>query len=250
MNIVMETDSIIASAQQKGEVQKFYSDGVQSFEIELSKVQPPQGKWYHAAFHTVTSVVGVGVLGLPYAMSNLGWTAGIILLIVACAVSFYTSYLLISMHESRGKRFNRYRDLGQAILGDKLGLWVIVPFQFIVLIGLDITYMVTAGESLWAVQREVCITREGDCSNLNLIEWILVFAALQLIISQLPDMHSLWWVSLMGAIMSICYSVIAFGGSVAAKQDEDRIIYKNQKKVNEKNKKEKGKKEEWKKRNI
>eukprot|EP01026_Neomeris_dumetosa_P058037 TRINITY_DN5374_c0_g1_i16.p1 TRINITY_DN5374_c0_g1~~TRINITY_DN5374_c0_g1_i16.p1 ORF type:complete len:349 (+),score=12.16 TRINITY_DN5374_c0_g1_i16:127-1173(+) len=50
------------------------------------------------------------------------------------------------------------------------------------------------------------------------------FAALQLIISQLPDMHSLWWVSLLGAIMSICYSFIAVGGSIVAWQDEDQQV--------------------------
>ncbi len=29
--------------------------------------------WHHAAFHTVTAVVGAGVLGLPHAFSFLGW---------------------------------------------------------------------------------------------------------------------------------------------------------------------------------
>jgi hypothetical protein len=29
--------------------------------------------WHHAAFHTVTAVVGAGVLGLAHAFSFLGW---------------------------------------------------------------------------------------------------------------------------------------------------------------------------------
>lgn len=29
--------------------------------------------WWYAAFHNVNSMVGAGVLGLPFAMSNLGW---------------------------------------------------------------------------------------------------------------------------------------------------------------------------------
>lgn len=33
----------------------------------------PAGSWHHAAFHTVTAVVGAGVLGLPHAFSFLGW---------------------------------------------------------------------------------------------------------------------------------------------------------------------------------
>jgi hypothetical protein len=30
-------------------------------------------KWWYSAFHNVTAMVGAGVLGLPYAMSQLGW---------------------------------------------------------------------------------------------------------------------------------------------------------------------------------
>ncbi|XP_058778913.1 lysine histidine transporter 1-like [Vicia villosa] len=29
-------------------------------------------KWWYSAFHNVTAMVGAGVLGLPYAMSQLG----------------------------------------------------------------------------------------------------------------------------------------------------------------------------------
>lgn len=32
-------------------------------------------KWYYSAFHNITAMVGAGVLGLPYAMSELGWYA-------------------------------------------------------------------------------------------------------------------------------------------------------------------------------
>lgn len=32
-------------------------------------------KWWYSAFHNVTAVVGAGVLGFPYAMSELGWYA-------------------------------------------------------------------------------------------------------------------------------------------------------------------------------
>jgi hypothetical protein len=30
-------------------------------------------KWWYAAFHNVTAMVGAGVLGLPYAMVYLTW---------------------------------------------------------------------------------------------------------------------------------------------------------------------------------
>lgn len=76
------------------------------------------GKWYEAAFHTVTAIVGVGVLGLPYAFSYLLWYGGIAAIILSAVVSLYTAYLLAALHEdSFGHRYSRYRDLGVAILG-------------------------------------------------------------------------------------------------------------------------------------
>lgn len=32
-----------------------------------------KAKWWYAAIHNVTSMVGAGILGLPFAMSQLGW---------------------------------------------------------------------------------------------------------------------------------------------------------------------------------
>lgn len=46
------------------------------------------------------AVVGVGVLGLPSALSHLTWAGGLALLTLSAAVSLYTSYLLAALHES------------------------------------------------------------------------------------------------------------------------------------------------------
>lgn len=40
-----------------------------------------KAKWWYATFHNVTAVVGAGVLGLPYAFSQLGWCANFFLLV-------------------------------------------------------------------------------------------------------------------------------------------------------------------------
>ena len=61
----------------------------------------------------------MGVLGLPYAFSYLGWTAGLLFLGLCFMTSLYTSYLLAALHEGPdGTRRNRYKDLGQAVLGE------------------------------------------------------------------------------------------------------------------------------------
>lgn len=41
---------------------------------------PREAKWWYSTFHTVTAMVGAGVLSLPYAMAYLGWYVNIIFL--------------------------------------------------------------------------------------------------------------------------------------------------------------------------
>ncbi len=63
-------------------------------------------------------MVGVGVLGLPYSFSYLGWYWGVIALAITLAASLYTAYLLAALHEEPdGTRHNRYVDLGRAMIG-------------------------------------------------------------------------------------------------------------------------------------
>jgi amino acid permease len=90
--------------------------------------------WPQATCHTVTAVVGAGVLGLPFAFSYLGWVAGTLFLAFAAGTSYYTSFQLAGMHEHEGKRLNRYQDVGMSVLGPVWGRWAVVPFQYIVMV--------------------------------------------------------------------------------------------------------------------
>uniref|UniRef100_A0A0E0DNM3 Amino acid transporter transmembrane domain-containing protein n=1 Tax=Oryza meridionalis TaxID=40149 RepID=A0A0E0DNM3_9ORYZ len=69
-------------------------------------------KWYYSAFHNVTAMVGAGVLGLPFAMSQLGWPAGAAAIASSFAITLYTLWQLVELHEPApggggGKRFDR-----------------------------------------------------------------------------------------------------------------------------------------------
>ena len=131
----------------------------------------PSAKWYHAAFHSITAMVGAGILALPYSFSYLTWSGGIISLVLCTSVSLYCSHLLAEFHEGPAPdriRYNRYRDVGRAVLGllqhvcrcllpthstpflaartqpscpragYRVGTWTIVPIQTAVCMGLDI----------------------------------------------------------------------------------------------------------------
>ncbi|EFJ25874.1 hypothetical protein SELMODRAFT_270979 [Selaginella moellendorffii] len=169
-------------------------------------------KWWYSAFHNVTAMVGAGVLSLPSAMVYLGWGPGVLVLVLSWVITLYTLWQMVEMHEMvPGKRFDRYHELGQEAFGEKLGLWIVVPQQLIVEVGVDIVYMVTGGTSLMRFYELVhCKPDDISCKHIKRTYWILVFASVHFFLSQLPNFNSITGVSLAAAVMSLSYSTIAW----------------------------------------
>jgi amino acid permease len=190
-------------------------------------------------------MVGAGVLSLPYAMSQLGWSVrrptrallitpsidrsishhpsvdpvlnldgspcrevGVTVLVLLWAITLYTLWQMVEMHECvPGKRFDRYHELGQHAFGERLGLWIVVPQQLVVEVGVNIVYMVTGGTSLKKFHDTVC----GDsCTDIKLTYFIMIFASCHFVLSQLPSFHSISGVSLAAAVMSLWYTLHFF----------------------------------------
>lgn len=124
---------------------------------------------------------------------------GITVLVISWMITLYTLWQMVEMHEMvPGKRFDRYHELGQHAFGKKLGLWIVVPQQLIVEIGVDIVYMITAGKSLQKFHKLVC-------KEIKLTYFIMIFASPHFLLSQLPNFHSISAVSLAAAVMSLRY---------------------------------------------
>lgn len=169
-------------------------------------------KWWYSAFHNVTAMVGAGVLSLPYAMSELGWGPGVAVLVISWVVTLYTLWQMVEMHEIvPGKRFDRYHELGQHAFGEKLGLYIVVPQQLIVEVGVNIVYMVTGGKSLKKFHDLVC---KDNCKSIKLTYFIMIFGSVHFVLSHLPNFNSISGVSLAAAVMSLSYSTIAWTTSL------------------------------------
>ncbi|KAH9781530.1 Lysine histidine transporter-like 5 [Citrus sinensis] len=170
-----------------------------------------KAKWWYSAFHNVTAMVGAGVLGLPFAFSQLGWGAGFAAIFGSWAITFYSLWQLVELHEVvPGKRFDRYPELGEHCFGPRFGYWFVMPQQMLVQIATDIVYMVTGGKSLMKFVELL----DHNVENVRLTYFILIFACLHLVLSQTPNFNSLKGVSLLAAVMSICYSMVAFITSI------------------------------------
>ncbi|KAI3699878.1 hypothetical protein L2E82_44485 [Cichorium intybus] len=175
-------------------------------------------KWWYAAFHNVTAMVGAGVLSLPYAMSNLGWGPGVVILILSWIITLYTLWQMVEMHEMiPGKRFDRYHELGQEAFGEKLGLYIVVPQQLICEVGVDIVYMVTGGTSIKKIHHTLC----PNCKEIKTTYFIMIFASVHFVLSHLPNFNSISGVSLAAAVMSLTYSTIAWTASVSKGMQEN-----------------------------
>jgi hypothetical protein len=68
-----------------------------------------------------------------------------------------------------------------------------------------------------AIKRSNCFHSRGhgaDCEASNTTNMI-IFAGIQILLSQLPNFHKLWWLSIVAAVMSLAYSSIGLGLSIA-----------------------------------
>ncbi|XP_010034657.2 lysine histidine transporter 1 [Eucalyptus grandis] len=157
-------------------------------------------------------MVGAGVLSLPYAMAHLGWGPGVVILILSWIITLYTLWQMVEMHEMvPGKRFDRYHELGQYAFGEKLGLYIVVPQQLVVEVGVDIVYMVTGGKSL----QKIYNLAQPNGKYIKTSYFIMIFASAQFVLAHLPNFNSISMVSLAAAVMSLSYSIIASGASIS-----------------------------------
>lgn len=124
---------------------------------------------------------------------------GITIMVLSWVITLYTLWQMVEMHEVvPGRRLDRYHELGQAAFGEKLGLWIVVPQQLMVEVGVNIVYMVTGGKSLQKFHDLVC----PGCSKIKLTYFIGIFGSVHLFLSHLPNFNSIAGVSLAAAIMS------------------------------------------------
>lgn len=147
---------------------------------------------------TIFNVIIIQTNKLHFLLCDRG--PGIAVLALSWICTLYTAWQMIQMHEPEpGKRLDRYHELGQHAFGEKLGLWVVVPQQLLVEVGVNIVYMITGGNSIKKIHETLC----GDCIPIRRTYFIMMFACVQIVLSHLPSFNSIAGVSLAAAVMSL-----------------------------------------------
>ncbi|KAL4313939.1 hypothetical protein AHAS_Ahas15G0035200 [Arachis hypogaea] len=142
---------------------------------------------FASAFHNVIALVGAGVLGFSYAMSQLGWGPDNTVLVLSwiCMLYIMDDYCC--------------NELGQYAIGERLGLWIVLLQTFVMDVGMDIIYMITGGNSLKKAHQILC----KDRKPIRTTYFIMIFASL--------SFNSIIGVSISAAVMFICLGTLAFG---------------------------------------
>ncbi|KVH99657.1 Amino acid transporter, transmembrane [Cynara cardunculus var. scolymus] len=131
---------------------------------------------------------GSGVLSLAWAIAQLGWVAGPAVLMAFSFITYFTSTLLADSYRTpdpvSGKRNYTYMDVVRANL---------------------------------AVKKSNCFHEKGhdaQCKPSN-YPYMILFALIQVVLSQIQNFHKLSWLSILAAVMSFAYSSIGLGLSIA-----------------------------------
>lgn len=81
------------------------------------------GTYWTASAHIITAIIGSGVLSLAWAVAQLGWVAGPVIMLLFAIVNLYTSSLLTQCYRAgdsvTGQRNYTYMDAVKSILGKK-----------------------------------------------------------------------------------------------------------------------------------
>ncbi|TKY56115.1 Amino acid permease 3 [Spatholobus suberectus] len=174
------------------------------------------GTIWTASAHIITAVIGSGVLSLAWAIAQLGWVAGPAVMVLFSIVTYYTSTLLAVCYRTgdqlSGKRNYTYTQAVRSYLG---GVKVMLcgSVQYVNLFGVAIGYTIAASISMMAVKRSNCFHSSGGKNpcKMNSNVYMISFGIVEIIFSQIPDFHELWWLSIVAAVMSFTYSIIGLG---------------------------------------
>ncbi|MES1909711.1 MAG: hypothetical protein MHM6MM_002411 [Cercozoa sp. M6MM] len=170
-----------------------------------------------AAFNLMNSIIGAGIIGLPYAIKTCGFFLGIVLLFVVTALTDYTVRLIVRMGVNRGLR--SYEALAQQAF-PKYGAALVSLSMFLFAYGGMVAYLVIIGDTVPEVMK-AALGKNSD-SILTSRTWIvfLISTFLVLPLSLLRNMASLRWSSVVsvGAVFVILATVLARAPQVAEEQ--------------------------------
>ncbi|XP_047338237.1 probable amino acid permease 7 [Impatiens glandulifera] len=187
------------------------------------------GTIWSAMAHIITGVIGAGVLSLAWSTAQLGWIAGPLSMIIFAAITLLSTNLLCDCYRSPDSqtgptRIPSFLEAVEFYLGKTSRTICSIVFHES-LYGNGVAYIITAASSVRAIEESNCYHREGHDATCNYGDtyYMMMFGAVQIVMSQIPDFHNMTWLSVTAAIMSFSYSTIGLGLGVAKVIENGKI---------------------------
>ncbi|XWS56339.1 hypothetical protein CRYUN_Cryun09bG0077500 [Craigia yunnanensis] len=207
MGTLFPTSMNVSEREMEGE-----SNPPEKLDAGALFVLKSRGSWLHCGYHLTTSIVAPALLSLPYALSLIGWFAGMLSLTVAALVTFYAYNLLslvLEYHAQLGQRQLRFRDMASDILGPRWGRYFVGPIQFGLCYGAVMACILLGGQSLKYIYR-----LSSSKETMQLYQFVIIFGILMLILAQIPSFHSLRHINMISLVLCLSYSACAAAGSI------------------------------------
>ncbi|KAK9205024.1 hypothetical protein WN943_015290 [Citrus x changshan-huyou] len=178
------------------------------------------GSMLSGTAHAFTAIVGSGILALPWSVAQLGWILGLIILVAFAAITYYTAILLSDCYRTpdpiNGSRNYTYMDAVRALLGPK-NVVVCGIMQYSLLWGTMIGYTITTAISVANLKRSTCYHKKGENAKCHVSGnfYMFTYGAIEIILSQCPNLEKATFLSIIAAVTSLVYSSIALCLSIA-----------------------------------
>ncbi|RYH09131.1 hypothetical protein EON65_40430 [archaeon] len=111
----------------------------------LAELQNGQSSVWGATFNFVNSIVGAGIIGIPYAIQQCGFILGMCMLLIVAILIYKSVVLLIEA----GIKYNKYNleELSEHLLGSP-GYYLATFSMFLFAFGGMVAYLVIVGDTL------------------------------------------------------------------------------------------------------
>ena len=111
----------------------------------VEDIPPGVSSLYGASYNFINSIIGAGLIGIPYALKQCGFFTGILMLLTVAILVDRSVIMLIEIG-IKEQKYN-FEDLALHLLGVH-GYYVTLLFMFIFAYGAQIAYMVIIGDTI------------------------------------------------------------------------------------------------------
>ncbi|KAK2378217.1 hypothetical protein P8452_49739 [Trifolium repens] len=178
------------------------------------------GTVWTAVAHIVTGVIGSGVLSLPWSIAQLGWIVGPFSILLIASSTLFSAFLLCNTYRSPNPEYGPHRSASYLdVVNFNLGVGngrLCGLLVNICIYGFGIAFVITTSISLRAIQNSIPQDNKENETPSEFADayYMLIFGIVQIVLSQIPNLHNINWLSVVAAITSFAYCFIGMGLSI------------------------------------